>query len=160
MKESFPSNKNYELQQAYLKQKQADISQKLFEAGVSPRILEVQEGHGAKIASRGLDMLNVQCFPVRKKRLTDSGDELTVMNLCVKQEDTEQSAASYKYIPVGTLDRSGVIIYPSEGVISEDAEAVLMAGLDLATARDSGELPDLDWSLQSIRNPNTAIKKA
>lgn len=167
MKETYPKQPgNYELQAAYLQQMQQGISQDLFLSGVSSRLISPADGdspdlRGAHFPLQGVDQLDILFAPCLATVTLNDRQETVLSLAAIKDEANTRGlpSRSYAYKKIGMIDTSGVLMqFPD--VSEDDAAAVHQAAKQLEAARDSGELPDLAFSLLYIKNPNTAIRKA
>lgn len=143
---------NYELQEAFLRGKQQEISNRLFEFGVVSRLVETTEPTaGVKTDVRGIAQLD-KVFVPSISTASDGRDKV----LSLAAITPEQRGRSFTYFRLGMIDETGTL-FPLPGVNHDDAAAVHALARELIEAREDGTLPNLDSSLLSIKNPNTGM---
>lgn len=155
MSERRPSTQeNYELQEDFLAQEQLRIGTQLFEKGVISKIVgDALTGGGARLDVQGLAQFTLLFTPSMKK-FCDEGRSHEQLSLTAIK--SEENSRTFSYFPLGTVDNYG-ILYPYPGVDYEAAQVVAEQAMSLRQAKTDGLLPNLDYSLLLVNNPNTGI---
>jgi len=148
------SSENYELQSAFLRARQQDISNRLFELGIVSRIVSGGlQPRGAVVEVEGLAQLDVLFVPSRIK-VRHGQDSLEILQLAALRPD--RSAVSY--FQLGRIDQTSPTVHPYEGVDEADADEVLAHALDLSDFQADGTLPNLTYDLLDVLNPNQMLQ--
>lgn len=150
---------NYELQQQFLDSEQKRISSVLFESGAISNITQVVKVRsGLTTEVHGFSELE-KTFVPSMAMIDDRGHQEAQLSLVAITPDPGRKSKGYSYMPLGRIDSAG-ILFPYPNVPPEDAGKVYQAALELMQARDNGVLPNLNFNLLSISNPNTAISSS
>lgn len=140
------------VQAAYLVVKQHEISIRLFEKGVTSRIIKAASGHSSLAASlEGTPEYTETFVPTIHTRKRD-GTNIRIISLVTDISNPEGRQADWQcaVLPVCEIGPTGII--ETNGVSLADAETVIGAAQEIEALRATA-LPDLRENLLSVVSP-------